>query len=106
LRATRSFEGAKKFNQDLGWCLDDDVRHEGAFRGTPCKSTSCGVHYSAALSCDGVMSNSGIRDAVAAWLKIENRCRTQERIGVDATGREVRASYACRGVCRESCEGC
>ena len=38
--------------------------------------------------------------------KIENRCRTQERIGVDAKGREVRASIACKGVCRESCEGC
>ena len=30
----------------------------------------------------------------------------KERVGVDATGREVRASVACKGVCRESCEGC
>ena len=48
----------------------------------------------------------GCDDIAGEPEKIEKRCRTQERIGVDATGREVRASYACRGVCRESCEGC
>ena len=48
----------------------------------------------------------GCDDIAAEPEKIEKRCRTQERIGVDATGREVRASIACKGVCRESCEGC
>ena len=48
----------------------------------------------------------GCDDIAAEPEKIEKRCRTQERIGVDATGREVRASVACKGVCRESCEGC
>ena len=46
------------------------------------------------------------RSIAAEPEKIEKRCRTQERVGVDATGREVRASVACKGVCRESCEGC
>ncbi len=31
------------FNQDLGWCVDDDVGLDGAFYLTPCESTSCGV---------------------------------------------------------------
>ena len=48
----------------------------------------------------------GCDDIAAEPEKIEKRCRTQERVGVDATGREVRASVACKGVCRESCEGC
>ena len=48
----------------------------------------------------------GCDDIAAEPEKIEKRCRTQERVGVDATGREVRASIACKGVCRESCEGC
>ena len=30
-------------NQDLGWCVDDDVGLDGAFYLTPCESTSCGV---------------------------------------------------------------
>ena len=48
----------------------------------------------------------GCDDIAGEPEKIEKRCRTQERVGVDATGREVRASVACKGVCRESCEGC
>ena len=48
----------------------------------------------------------GCDDIAGEPEKIENRCRTQERIGVDATGREVRASWACKGVCRFECEGC
>ena len=31
------------FDQDLGWCVDDDVSLSSAFYGTPCESTSCGV---------------------------------------------------------------
>ena len=37
------FDGASTFDQDLGWCVDDDVDLNNAFRGTPCASTSCGV---------------------------------------------------------------
>ena len=37
------FNGASAFNQDLGWCVDDDVGLDGAFYLTPCESTSCGV---------------------------------------------------------------
>ena len=48
----------------------------------------------------------GCDDIAAEPEKIEKRCRTHERVGVDATGREVRASIACKGVCLESCEGC
>ena len=39
----RMFYGASAFDQDLGWCVGDDVSLSGAFSGTPCASTSCGV---------------------------------------------------------------
>ena len=31
------------FDQDLGWCVADDVDLRYAFRNTPCESTSCGI---------------------------------------------------------------
>ena len=40
------FWGASAFDQDLGWCVDDDGNPyfmAFAFSGTPCESTSCGV---------------------------------------------------------------
>ena len=33
----------RKFKQDLGWCLDDDVNQNDAFLDTKCEKTSCGV---------------------------------------------------------------
>ena len=65
------FNGASSFDQDLGWCMDDDVRlGAGAFYNTPCASTFCGVSWG---GCDipsngNVMANGKIRIAVAAWL--------------------------------------
>ena len=61
-------DGASAFDQDLGWCVGDRVYVKSAFSGTPCYSTSCGVGNMAALWCDGAMSDSNIRTAVAAWL--------------------------------------
>ena len=37
------FYSASAFDQDLGWCVDDDVSLDGAFGETPCEATSCGV---------------------------------------------------------------
>ena len=37
------FNGASAFDQDLGWCVGDDVRLYRAFENTMCESTSCGV---------------------------------------------------------------
>merc|ERR1719240_865112 len=37
------FGSASAFDQDLGWCVDNDVDLDDAFGGTPCASTSCGV---------------------------------------------------------------
>ena len=37
------FLGASAFDQDLGWCVDDDVSLDSAFYATSCASTSCGV---------------------------------------------------------------
>ena len=37
------FDGASAFDQDLGWCLDDEVYLGNAFIGTKCEKTSCAV---------------------------------------------------------------
>ena len=37
------FDHASAFDQDLGWCVDDDVDLRWAFEDTKCKATSCGV---------------------------------------------------------------
>jgi len=37
------FSGASAFDQDLGWCVADDVKLYKAFLNTLCESTSCGV---------------------------------------------------------------
>ena len=86
-----------------GWLIQEyglDYLYENqkvykAKKACPCACYSAGDK--GLLGCD---------DIAAEPEKIEKRCRTQERVGVDATGREVRASIACKGVCRESCEGC
>jgi len=64
------FEDATAFDQDLGWCVDDDVNMAGAFGGSPCASTLCGILWG---GCDipstgNVMVNWKIKQAVAAWL--------------------------------------
>ena len=68
-----------------------------------CSAPSCSLLWRYDAGDKGLL---GCDDIAGEPEKIEKRCRTQERIGVDATGREVRASIACKGVCRESCEGC
>jgi hypothetical protein len=64
----RMFWRASAFDQDLGWCVDDDVVLNYAFYDTPCYSTSCGVDDRALLRCGSRMGDSSIRTAVAAWL--------------------------------------
>ena len=39
----RMFRDASSFDQDLGWCVDDDVDLYYAFYDTSCESTLCGV---------------------------------------------------------------
>ena len=65
------FIGITEFDQDLGWCVDDDVSLEDAFSNTPCESTSCGVVQALRACWDGtpyVMTDSNIRTAVVAWF--------------------------------------
>ena len=68
------FYQASAFDQDLGWCLDDDVSLGGAFGGTQCESTYCGVMWETNTGdCDvsrtgNVMVNWKIKWAVNAWL--------------------------------------
>ena len=40
---TYMFLYASAFNQDLGWCVNDDLYVHNAFTDTECESTSCGV---------------------------------------------------------------
>ena len=37
------FAKAISFDQDLGWCVGDNVNLEYAFTDAPCESTSCGI---------------------------------------------------------------
>jgi hypothetical protein len=37
------FHYASAFDQDLGWCVDNDVYLDEAFSYSGCESTSCGV---------------------------------------------------------------
>ena len=62
------FYEASAFDQDLGWCVDDNMNMVGAFRNTQCESTMCGILWG---GCDtpsngNVMANGKIRIAVAA----------------------------------------
>ena len=64
------FYSASAFDQDLGWCVNDDVDLKYAFYDTPCEATSCGI---AGVDCDisrtgNIMVNWKIKQAVAAWL--------------------------------------
>jgi len=70
----RMFYYASAFNQDIGWCVDDDMHLGDTFYDTPCESTSCGViQFADQSDCDvprtgNVMVNWKIKQAVAAWL--------------------------------------
>ena len=70
----KMFYHASAFDQDLVWCVADDVVLDDlndpgdAFFLSGCASTSCGVLNTAALACGGAMSDSTIRTAVWAWL--------------------------------------
>ena len=37
------FQDATDFDQNLGWCVEDDVELTDAFEGTVCEATKCGV---------------------------------------------------------------
>jgi len=68
------FTYASAFDQDLGWCVDDDVSLVSASSKTLCESTYCGVMWETNTGdCDvpstgNVMVNWKIRSAVPAWL--------------------------------------
>ena len=68
----RIFRSTSDFDQDLGWCVDPAVLAPGggetveSVHESSCESTMCGIVVSD--SCDGVMDDSNIRTAVAAWL--------------------------------------
>ena len=40
-------------DQDLGWCVDDDVDVDRSFFDTACESTSCGVKIGDCTTCGG-----------------------------------------------------
>ena len=104
MRMEYMFYDASAFDQDLGWCVDDNVGLSIAFRNTPCASTSCGITQVAGgcaptpapttpaptatfapTATTLVADDSTIRTAVAAWL-------------ADATAVRMVASSAIRGL--------
>jgi surface protein len=81
------FCDASAFDQNLGWCVDDDVYLQWAFYNTLCASTSCGVLQGDACTLAPTISpaptatlaptlsfldDSTIRTAVAAWFDDKN----------------------------------
>jgi hypothetical protein len=85
------FHKAKRFNQDLGWCVDANVDLEYAFDGTRCKSTSCGIETEEFGTCDeGIQAVfiSGIVWAclvvlyciITHWLNFEGSSEEGEKI--------------------------
>merc|ERR1711927_103809 len=73
----RIFQHASAFDQDLGWCVDNDAYLDEAFSGTQCESTLCGVVRGrseggicvtlAPTFFDGAFGDESIRTAVRAW---------------------------------------
>ena len=75
------FYKASAFDQDLGWCVGNDVSLENTFSNphdrtlwignTPCASTLCGVNWASAARCGGsgrgTIDDSTIKTAVRAW---------------------------------------
>ena len=39
------FNGASRFDQDLGWCVDDGVNTALMFNGAACTLPSCNVTF-------------------------------------------------------------
>jgi surface protein len=68
------FYYASAFDQDLGWCVGDEVDLDDAFGNSGCESTSCGVvQFVDQSDCSvprtgNVMVSWKIRWAVTAWL--------------------------------------
>ena len=85
------FAHQEVFDQDLGWCVDDDVNLRYAFDDTLCESTSCGVHQGI---CDYPMTDSNIRTAVSAWVSNPTAAEaTYGHISTWATGGVTDMSY-------------
>ena len=76
----RMFDGASAFDQDLGWCVADEVDLDRAFEKTKCASTSCGVVQVADVAdcptparkyptaAKQALDDKTIRVAVRAWF--------------------------------------
>ena len=83
------FHYASAFDQDLNWCVDNDVNLDEAFSGTPCASTSCGIVRGrseggicvtlAPTFFDGAFGDESIRTAVRAWA--EDRAAAEATYG-------------------------
>ena len=68
-RMDRMFSGASAFDQDLGWCVADEVDLNYAFPGAPCASTSCGVvHVADVADCPTPARKYPRRDDWLLWL--------------------------------------
>ena len=89
------FYDASAFNQDLGWCVDDDVNLHRAFENTPCATTYCGVMWETNTGdCDvlrtgNVMVNWKLRWAVAAWLADPTAAGATYAAGRPSTRRSI-----------------
>ena len=81
------FLDASAFDQDLGWCVNDDVDLDDAFDDTPCESTSCGILAAAALKCGGgpVRQETDTRDIGKSSLYGSLTVRKRSPLGAEAS---------------------
>jgi hypothetical protein len=103
------FYGASAFDQDLGWCLDDDVYLGSAFTNTPCEATSCGVVWAAAARCGGdgaVLDDTTIETAVRRWLEPSTKGAAEATYGHISTWETGGVTDMSRLFCAESLNGC
>ena len=86
------FREASAFDQDIGWCVDNDVKFDpwghgwtfqAMFSGTLCESTSAASQQKAAAA---PMSDIGIRLAVAAWRRRAGRRTGHRDVGDGGDG--------------------
>ena len=91
------FQEASAFDQDLGWCVDDDVNLEETFMGTKCEFKSCGVKKEVFGTCDeGAIAGYSILIALSCLLFLLAayvRCKKKKDETYAAAARRLLTSW-------------
>ena len=101
------FQGASKFKQDLGWCLDEEVNQNDAFLGTKCEKSSCGLEEPPCVQdARGSDDDDCVDDEDWSYTTKEGDVFTCERVAeklkrctIRFSADGVRADEACKKTC-------